>query len=65
MKGPDEFALQRLQAATKPKQIVTYWHPQYGYVGRDVIYLNRYDTSKRKFIDKIPEKWTDLEQTSV
>jgi hypothetical protein len=30
-------------------------------VGRDVIYLNRYDTSKRKFIDKIPEKWTDLE----
>ena len=65
MKGPDEFALQRLQAATKPKQIVTYWHPRYGYVGRDVIYLNRYDTSKRTFIDKIPEKWTDLEGSSV
>ena len=63
MKGPDEFALQRLQAATKPKQIVTYWHPRYGYVGRDVIYLNRYDASKRKFIDKIPEHWSELIKT--
>ena len=60
MKGPDEFALQRLHAATKPKQLVTYWHPRYGYVGKDVIYLNRYDDSKRKFIDKIPEKWVDF-----
>jgi hypothetical protein len=65
MKGPDEFALQRLQAATKPKQLVTYWHPKYGYVGKDIIYLNKYDQSKRKFIDKIPEKWTDLEHTKV
>ena len=61
MIGPDEFALQRLQAATKPKQLVTYWHPRYGYIGKDIIYLNRYDNSKRKFIDKIPEKWRDLE----
>jgi len=60
MKGPDEFALQRLHAATKPKQLVTYWHPRYGYIGKDVIYLNRYDSSKRKFIDKIPEKWVDF-----
>ena len=65
MKGPDEFALQRLHAATKPKQLVTYWHPQYGYVGKDVIYLNRYDNSKRKFLDKIPEKWMDLSSSSV
>ena len=65
MKGPDEFALQRLHAATAPKQIVTYWHPQAGYISRDIIYLNRYDKSKRKFIDKIPEKWTDLSDTSV
>ena len=63
MKGPDEFALQRLHAATKPKQLVTYWHPKYGYVGKDVIYLNRFDNSKRKFVDKIPEKWTDLTST--
>ena len=60
MKGPDEFALQRLHAATKPKQLVTYWHPKYGYIGKDIIYLNRYDNSKRKFLDKIPEKWGDL-----
>mgnify|MGYP003114677298 CR=1 FL=1 len=65
MKGPDEFALQRLQAATKPKQIITFWHPQDGYKSREIISLNKYDTSKRKFIDKIPEKWMDLEQTSV
>ena len=62
MKGPDEFALQRLHAATKPKQLITYWHPKYGYVGRDIIYLNRYDNSKRKFIDKVPEKWRDLSE---
>ena len=60
MKGPDEFAMQRLHAATKPKQLVTYWHPKYGYVGKDVIYLNRYDNSKRKFIDKIPGHWSEL-----
>jgi len=60
MKGPDEFALQRLQAATKPKQIITFWHPQDGYKSREIISLNKYDTSKRQFIDKIPEHWAEL-----
>ena len=57
MKGPDEFALQRLHTATKPKQIVTYWHPTYGNIGKEIIYLNRYDTTPSKFTDVLPEVW--------
>ena len=60
MKGPDEFALQRLHAATKPKQLVTYWHPQYGYIGKEVIYLNRYDEKDSLFKDFIPDSWTEM-----
>tara|TARA_R110002020_G_scaffold367333_3_gene579249 strand:- start:180 stop:1514 length:1335 start_codon:yes stop_codon:yes gene_type:complete len=57
MKGGDEFAAQRLHAITKPKQLVTYWHPKYGNVGKEVIYLNRYDNSANTFTDTIPELW--------
>ena len=57
MKGGDEFAAQKLHAITKPKQLVTYWHPKYGNVGKEVIYLNRYDNSKNKFQDELPEVW--------
>ena len=61
MKGADEFAMTRLQAVTKPQQIVTYWHPKYGYIGKEIIYLNKYDNLKSKFIDEIPEIWVDNE----
>jgi len=57
MKGADEFAMTRLQAVTKPQQIVTYWHPKYGYIGKEIIYLNKYDNTKSKFKDEIPEIW--------
>ena len=57
MKGGDEFAAQRLHAITKPKQLVTYWHPKYGNVGKEVIYLNRYDTATQMFKDTLPELW--------
>ena len=59
MKGADEFAMTRLQAVTKPQQIVTYWHPKYGYIGKEIIYLNKYDNSKSKFKDEIPEIWVN------
>jgi len=59
MKGADEFAMTRLQAVTKPQQIVTYWHPKYGYIGKEIIYLNNYDTQESKFIDEIPEIWVN------
>ena len=57
MKGGDEFALQRLGAITKPQQIVTYWHPKYGMIGKESIYLNRYDKIESKFTDKLSEIW--------
>ena len=57
MKGGDEFALQRLSVITKPQQLVTYWHPKYGYIGKEFIYLNRYDTTESSFKDILPEVW--------
>ena len=57
MKGGDEFAAQKLHTITKPKQLVTYWHPKYGNVGKEVIYLNRYDNAKISFVDEVPELW--------
>ena len=60
LKGPDEFALQRLHAATKPKQIVLYYHPKYGYVGKEIIYLNRFDNSQNTFLDNVPSNWSSL-----
>ena len=59
MKGGDEFALQRLTAITRPKQIATYWHPQYGCIGKEVLYLNRYDNSTDMFTDVLPELWVN------
>ena len=60
MKGVDEFAMQRLHVATRPKQIVTYWHPDYGCVGKETIYLNKYDDSIRMFNDTIPDVWNSI-----
>ena len=57
MKGGDEFALQRLAVITKPQQLITYWHPKYGYIGKEFIYLNRYDTKESNFSDILPEVW--------
>jgi hypothetical protein len=57
MKGGDEFAAQRMHAINKPRQLVTYWHPKYGNVGKEVIYLNRYDNSSKMFKDTLPELW--------
>ena len=59
MKGGDEFALQRLAVITKPQQIVTYWHPKYGYIGKETIYLNAFDTVKSTFTDVLPEVWAE------
>ena len=64
MKGGDEFALQRLAVITKPQQIVTYWHEKYGYIGKETIYLNMFDTLDSKFTDVLPEVWADKIETS-
>ena len=60
MKGVDEFAMQRLHVATRPKQIVTYWHPSHGCVGKETIYLNKYDDSTEAFNDVVPDIWTEI-----
>ena len=60
MKGPDEFAFQRVQRASHPKQIVTYWHPSYGYIGKEVIYLSRYDEVESEFSDLLPDTWANI-----
>ena len=72
MKGPDEFALQRLHAATKPKHLVTYWHPKYGYIGKEVIYLDAYtdiaDKDSKKvsmFHDVLPDTWSSAIRTNT
>ena len=57
MKGGDEFALQRVQAITPPKQVVTYWHPYYGNVGHEVIYLDRFDASPSMFNSTMKDVW--------
>ena len=57
MKGGDEYALNQLSVISKPKQLVTYWHPKYGYIGKEVVYLNRYDGSANKFNDSLPSVW--------
>tara|TARA_Y100001951_G_scaffold38814_1_gene30550 strand:- start:2239 stop:3588 length:1350 start_codon:yes stop_codon:yes gene_type:complete len=59
MKGGDEFALQRLAVITKPQQIVTYWHPKYGYIGKETIYLNAFDTVPSQFTDVLAEVWSE------
>ena len=65
MKGGDEFALQRLAVITKPQQLVTYWHPKYGYIGKETIYLNRYDTTDSIFTDILPEVWINASTQTV
>ena len=57
MKGGDEFALQGGQAITPPKQVVTYWHPHYGNVGHEVIYLNRFDDTPSMFNSTMKDVW--------
>ena len=59
MKGGDEYALNQLSVISKPKQLVTYWHPKYGYIGKEVVYLNRYDGSNNKFSDTLPSVWVN------
>ena len=59
MKGGDEYALNQVSVISKPKQLVTYWHPKYGYIGKEVVYLNRYDGSDNKFNDSLPSVWVN------
>ena len=56
-KGGDEFVFSRLHVITKPKHIVLYYHPEHGHVGKEVIYLDRFDSIESGFELEIPEVW--------
>ena len=43
MKGGDEFSLNRMHSVSTPKQVITYWHPTYGNVGTETVYLHKFD----------------------
>ena len=59
MKGGDEYATNRLHLITEAKQIATYWHPSYGYIGKEIIYLNKYDQSDEAYDDVSEGNWID------
>lgn len=59
MKGADEFAFAKLHTASRPSQVITYWHPKYGYISKDIVYLDRYNNVPSGFVDALPDVWVD------
>mgnify|MGYP003647635688 FL=1 len=57
LKGGDEYTTSRLHVATAPKHLISYWHPDIGYLGKEIIYLDKYDDQDVGFHDVIPEIW--------
>ena len=43
MNGGVEFSLNRMHSVSTPKQVITYWHPTYGNVGTETVYLHKFD----------------------
>ena len=60
MKGGDEYAFQKLAVYSPPKHIMTYWHPEHGYIGKETLYLDNYDNSTETFNNNVPETWASL-----
>jgi len=59
LKGTDEYAfLQGL--ASRATHVLTFFHPKYGLISRDTIYLEKYDEEKHDFKDYVPEIWSNL-----
>ncbi|MBI2020149.1 hypothetical protein HYS94_01895 [Candidatus Daviesbacteria bacterium] len=59
VKGADEYAFGRLHQASKPKQILLYAHPKYGFISKDIIFLDKYDKAERSFVDSLPDVWAE------
>jgi hypothetical protein len=59
MKGGDEYATNRIHLLTEPKQIATYWHPVYGYIGKEIIYLGKYDNAEETFDNVTEGVWAN------
>ena len=67
MKGGDEFSINRLHTLSAPKQVITYWHPVYGNVGTETVYLHRFDEVPSMFSPDIgSDVWISAhEETKV
>ena len=59
LKGGDEFTTSRLHVATAPKHLISWWHPELGYLGKEIIYLDKYDKGEVMFQEsELPEIWS-------
>jgi hypothetical protein len=58
MKGSDEFTTNRLHVSTPPKHLITYWHPDHGNVGKEIIRLDKFDRRSDTFSSAVPEVWS-------
>jgi predicted phosphodiesterase len=59
-KGGDEFVISRLHLVTKPKHIVLYYHPVHGQVGKETVYLDKYDEEESGFDTQVPAEWAKI-----
>lgn len=59
-KGGDEFVISRLHLVTKPKHIVLYYHPVHGQVGKETLYLDKYDSEESGFDTHVPSEWAKI-----
>ena len=59
-KGGDEYVVSQLHLITKPKHLVLYYHPVHGQVGKEVIYLDRFDKQESGFDTNLPREWATL-----
>ena len=64
-KGGDEFSLNRMHSVSTPKQVITYWHPVYGNVGTETVYLHKFDEIPSMFNTDIENNvWVEAYETA-
>ena len=59
LKGGDEYTTSQLHIANAPKHLISWWHPKMGYLGKEIIYLDRNDEGTAMFPGALPEIWAD------
>mgnify|MGYP003632848448 CR=1 FL=1 len=59
-KGGDEYVVSRLHLITRPKHLVLYYHPVHGQVGKETIYLDRFDSQPSEFDTEVPREWSSI-----
>ena len=59
-KGGDEYVVSQLHLITKPKHLVLYYHPVHGQVGKETIYLDKFDAQESGFDTEVPAEWANI-----